>query len=154
MDPIGSLHFATAEKAHGERICMTQNNAEKAIKKIITAAAYIHTHLGPGLQIPIYETTLAMELEKRSLKVQEHALFSFQENPEDYYRSFRVSLLVESSVLVNLIVEKTISRVTRKSMLSNLHWARKEEGLILNYGVQQNFRRDGVLKLNVNELKV
>ncbi|MGH2487425.1 MAG: GxxExxY protein, partial [Ktedonobacterales bacterium] len=80
-------------------------------EKIITSAMRVHTGLGPGLLESAYEACLAYELEDQGLSVE------WQKSLPVVYREvriesgYRLDLLVESMVVVELKSVETLERV-------------------------------------------
>jgi len=129
---------------------MAEKSVDKMVKKVISAAVYIHSQLGPGRKEAIYETALAFELEKRRLHVQEHPQFTFQ-GTSGHFRSFRMDMLVEGQILIDIMVVASIGHVERNGMWSYLLRANKQVGLLLNFGVQKSFRKEGVLRVDLED---
>jgi GxxExxY protein len=110
--------------------------------KIIGAAIEVHRHLGPGLLESAYETCLAYELEKLGLSFErQHALpLVYKEIRLD--QGYRVDLLVERRVVVELKVVDQIAPVHEAQVLSYLRFSGCEIGLLLNFNVK--LLKDGI----------
>lgn len=110
---------------------MTENEISK---EIVDAAYKIHTKLGPGLLKSVYEMVLAHELEKRGLKVgRQEALPVVYENMK-LSEGFRVDLLVENKVIIELKSVEEVIPVHKKPLLTYLRLADKRLGLLINFG--------------------
>jgi GxxExxY protein len=101
---------------------------------IVDAAYQIHTGLGPGLLESVYEAVLARELEKRGLVAERQRPVSFEYDGIRFDEGFRVDLLVENSVVIELkSVEKTVP-VHAKQVLTYLRLLHLPVGLLINFG--------------------
>ncbi len=105
------------------------------ITGIIVDEAYkLHVNLGPGLLESVYEMVLARELEKRGLSVERQKPVSFDYNGSHYDEGFRVDLLVDSLVVVELKSVETLSPVHFKQVLTYLKLLNLQVGLLINFG--------------------
>ena len=101
---------------------------------IIDAAIKIHMDLGPGLLESVYEVVLARALQKRGLRVERQVPIRFEYDGVVFEEGFRLDLLVEGKVIVELkSVEKT-APVHGKQLLTYLRLTRLQVGLLLNFG--------------------
>ena len=69
---------------------------------IVDAALKIHQELGPGLLESVYEAVLARALEKRGFTVERQKTIRFEYDGMVFEEGFRVDLLVEAKVGVEL----------------------------------------------------
>jgi GxxExxY protein len=77
------------------------------IGKIIVDAAFrVHSTLGPGLLEKVYQVCLAYELEKRGLRVRREAPVDIVYDTIRVQEAYRMDLLVEESVTVEVKAEK------------------------------------------------
>ena len=80
----------------------------EAIGKDILDCAYaIHSQFGSGLLEKAYRVILATELTRLGHKVEEEKVCGFSYNGQDYQNMFRVDLLVDDCIVVEL---KSVSR--------------------------------------------
>jgi iron complex transport system substrate-binding protein len=101
---------------------------------IIAESIEIHKKLGPGLLESVYEMVLAKKLERRGYKVERQKIISFEYEDIHFEEGFRVDLLIEDMVVVELkSVEKT-SPVHQKQLLTYLKLLDKTVGLLINFG--------------------
>jgi len=123
---------------------------ENEIARVIVDAAYrIHTRLGPGLFESVYEAVLAYELQKRGLSVIVQKPVPVQYEQMDFEIGFRMDLLVEDKVIVELKSVEEVSKVHKKQLLTYLRLADKRLGLLINFG--ENLIKDGISRV-VNNL--
>lgn len=106
-------------------------------KKIIGAAIEVHEHLGPGLLESAYETCLAYELEKAGLKVERQKPLPIVYKEINLDQGYRIDLLVENRVIVELKAVETITDVHKAQILSYLKFSKTKVGLLLNFRVTQ-----------------
>ena len=71
-------------------------------ESIIGAAIEVHRELGPGLLESVYEACMVKELVKRGLRVQSQVELPVIYKGEVVDKSFRVDLLVENHIIVEL----------------------------------------------------
>ena len=105
------------------------------ITGIIVDAAYrIHTGLGPGRLESVYEVVLARELERCGLRVERQRAVSFEFDGISFLDAFRIDLLVENAVVVELkSIEQTIPLYS-KQLLTYLRLMNLNVGLLINFG--------------------
>ena len=102
--------------------------------EIVDAAYKLHTRLGPGLLESVYEMVLAKEMERRGLRVQRQRAVSFEFDGLRFEEAFRVDLLVEDVVVVELKSVETLAPVHSKQVLAYLRLLNLPVGLLLNFG--------------------
>lgn len=103
-------------------------------KEAVDCAYGIHRELGPGLLESVYEALLAKRLEQRGLRVERQKPISFSHDGIDFTEGFRVDLLIEQSLLIELkSVERTIP-VHAKTTLTYLRLMKLPLGLLINFG--------------------
>src|SRR5262249_47874136 len=117
---------------------------------IIDAAIQIHRDLGPGLLESVYEAVLARALEKRGLRVRRQVAFRFEYDGLVFDEGFRVDLLVEDEVIVELKSVERTAPVHSKKLLTYLRLTKKRVGLLINFG--GNALKDGLDRV-VNDLQ-
>ena len=100
---------------------------------IIDSAMKVHTALGAGLLESVYEACLAHELRKRGLRVETQvALPVFYEGVK-IDAGYRIDLLVESSVIVELKAVEQIAPIHQAQLLTYLKLSGKKLGLLINF---------------------
>jgi GxxExxY protein len=102
-------------------------------KQIVDAALSIHKALGPGLLESVYETALFHELVKRGLQVQRQVPVTFTYDGHRYDEGFRIDLLVEDCVVVELKSVEDVHPVHKKQLLTYLRLSGKRLGLLINF---------------------
>ncbi|RMF46332.1 MAG: GxxExxY protein [Deltaproteobacteria bacterium] len=122
------------------------NGQEDRIAKIIVNAAFkVHNKLGPGLLEKIYEACLAYELESAGCKVARQVAFPVMYEDLVFEEGYRVDLLVEDSVIVELKAAEKPHPVWQAQLLSYMKLANKRLGLLINFNT--TLFKDGVQRL-------
>ncbi len=101
--------------------------------KIRGAIFNVYKALGPGLLESVYEAALCYELRKQGLHVESQVkldvIYDGQVLPVD----FRLDILVEDSVIIELKSVEEIKSVHHKQLLTYLRIANKHIGLLVNF---------------------
>ena len=113
--------------------------------EIIGAAMKVHTELGPGLLESAYEACLAHELRKRGMKVLKQVDMPVHYDGVDIEVGYRLDLLVEDSVIVELKACKQIAPIHHAQLLSYLKISGKPLGLLINFNVEH--LKDGISRM-------
>ena len=101
---------------------------------IVATSIRIHRQLGPGLLESAYEAVLARSLQDAGLRVERQRSVSFQFEGNTYSDAFRIDLLVDDCVVVELkSVEKMIP-LYGKQVLTYLRLMDLRLGLLINFG--------------------
>lgn len=101
---------------------------------IIDAALKVHTALGPGLLESAYEACLIHELKKRHLNTASQLSLPVVYDGVTIDLGYRIDLLVEDAVIVELKAVEKLHPVHKAQLLSYLKLSRKQLGLLLNFG--------------------
>lgn len=101
---------------------------------VVDAAFKLHTRLGPGLLESVYEVVLARELERRGFTVERQKSVSFEYDGLQFDDAFRVDLLIEGCVVVELKSVETLAPVHSKQVLTYLRLLNLPVGLLINFG--------------------
>ena len=113
--------------------------------RIVDAAVEIHRTLGPGLFESVYESVLAFELEGRGLRVERQKGLPVVFKGRDMGVGFRLDLLVESRVVVEVKSVEALAPVHTRQLVTYLRLADVRVGLLLNFNV--NLMRDGIKRV-------
>ena len=125
---------------------MTEN---EIAKEIVDAALKVHKTLGPGLLESVYERVLFHEIRKRKLKVKSQVSIPIIYEEMVFNDAFRVDLIVEDKVIVELKSVEVIQPVHKKQLLTYLRLSDKRLGLLINFGAA--LLKDGISRI-VNRL--
>lgn len=107
----------------------------KIASVIVDCAFHIHTKLGPGLFESVYEAALAYELEQKGLKILRQQKLPVIYEGIHLEEGFRVDLIVENKVIVEIKSIETLAPVHKKQVLTYLRLADKRLGLLINFNV-------------------
>ncbi|MBK7897462.1 MAG: GxxExxY protein [Anaerolineaceae bacterium] len=104
--------------------------------KIIGAAIEVHRQLGPGLLESAYETCLAYELTNLSLSVEQQKPLPIVYKEIHLDHGYRIDLLVNNLVIVELKAIEQITPVHEAQILSYLRFSGCKVGLLINFNVK------------------
>jgi GxxExxY protein len=113
--------------------------------RVIGAAIDVHRALGPGLLESAYEACLAFELNQRGMKVARQVPLPVVYKGVKLECGYRLDLLVEDVVIVELKAVDAISDVHRAQILSYLKISGLKVGLLLNFNVKM--LKDGLVRM-------
>jgi GxxExxY protein len=117
--------------------------------KIIGAAIEVHRNLGPGLLESAYETCLAYELEQLWLTVERQKPLPLVYKDIRLDQGYRIDLLVEQKIVVELKVVEQIIPAHEAQVLSYLKFSGCELGLLLNFNTK--LMKDGIRRFILNQ---
>ena len=112
---------------------------------IIDASIRIHRRLGPGVFESVYETVLASLLTRQGLHVERQRAVGFTFDDMRFDQGFRIDLLVEHSVIVEVKSLDRVAPVHRKQLLTYLRLTNLRVGLLLNFGAEM--MKDGITRV-------
>ena len=114
-------------------------------RQIVDAAFRIHTSLGPGLLESVYEAVMAPELTRRGLYTERQQALPLVWENIHLEAGFRVDLMVEKKVIVEIKSVEAIAPVHRKQLLTYLRLANKRLGILINFNV--DLTKDGIARV-------
>jgi GxxExxY protein len=123
-------------------LAVTEN---EIAKHIVDAAFRIHTSLGPGLLESVYEAVMAEELTRRGLHAERQQALPVVWQNVHLEAGFRVDLIVENKVIVEIKSVEAIAPVHRKQLLTYLRLANKRLGILINFDV--DLIKDGIARV-------
>lgn len=103
--------------------------------QVIDAAMKVHSALGPGLLENAYEACLKYELEQRGLSVQQQVALPAIYEGIKIDLGYRLDLLVNGQVIVELKTVDAITPVHKAQLLSYLKLSDRRLGLLINFNV-------------------
>lgn len=119
---------------------------ENEIAKIVVDCAFkVHSTLGPGLLEHIYEVALQHELKKRGLDAVRQVPQIIIYDSIQFDEGFRIDLLVENKVIVEVKAVEEIHPRHRLTVNSYLRLADKRLGLLINFNVA--LIKDGITRI-------
>ena len=114
-------------------------------KEILDSAYKVHSALGPGLLESAYRACLAYELNKKGLLVEEEKPVPLIYEEVKLNCGYRMDLLVENLVVVELKTVDTFNDVHIAQVLTHLRFGNKKVGLLINFNVKS--LREGIKRL-------
>jgi GxxExxY protein len=102
--------------------------------QIVDAAMTIHRDVGPGLLESVYELMMECELRDRGLFVRRQVGVQFSYRGRHFKNAFRLDLLVEERVVVELKSAARSEPVFAKQVLTYLRLLDLPVGLVINFG--------------------
>jgi GxxExxY protein len=103
--------------------------------KIIGAALEVHKELGPGLLESVYEACLCHELSKQKVSFDSQVDLPIIYKGEITNKTYRVDILVENCVIVELKAVDTISPIHEAQLLTYMKLLNINLGLLINFNV-------------------
>jgi GxxExxY protein len=100
---------------------------------VIGAAIEVHRHLGPGLLESAYEECLVVEFKARGISAERQVLVPLVYKGQRVQTSYRVDLLVEKELVVEVKAVEKLLPVHDAQLLSYLRLMQVRTGLILNF---------------------
>ena len=105
----------------------------------------VHSVLGPGLLESAYQVCLEQELRKRGLVVEAQLGLPVVYEGEKLDLGYRIDLLVENLVVVEIKCVEAIHPVHEAQLLSYLRLSGKNVGLLINFYVAR--LKDGIKRM-------
>jgi GxxExxY protein len=112
---------------------------------VVNAAMRVHSVLGPGLLESAYQVCLEQELRKRGLIVEAQLGLPVVYEGEKLDLGYRIDLLVENLVIVEIKCVEAIHPVHEAQLLSYLRLSGKNVGLLINFYVAR--LKDGIKRM-------
>lgn len=112
---------------------------------IVDAAMKVHSILGPGLLENAYEACLEHELKKRGSRVERQVALPVVYDGVRIDVGYRLDLLVEDAVIVELKAVEKIAPIHEAQLLSYLKLSGKKVGLLINFNVLH--LKDGIKRM-------
>jgi len=120
---------------------MKENNISYDVRG---AAFKIHKELGPGLLESVYEAALAYELREMGYIVKTQVAVPMVYNNIKFEIGFRLDILVNDLVIVEIKSVETLAKVHYKQLLTYLKLTDKKLGLLINFNsgnLKESIRR-------------
>jgi GxxExxY protein len=114
--------------------------------QIIKAAIAVHKELGPGLLESVYQSCIIIELRNMGMKVEsEVPILIYYRGQKISQEGFRLDLLVENTIIVELKSVEKVQPVHKKQLLTYLRLAKKPLGLLINFN--EVLLKDGISRI-------
>lgn len=113
--------------------------------KIVDCAFKVHSELGPGLLESVYEICLMKELYSVGCSVERQVYLPVIYKGEELKLDFRIDLLVQNEIVVELKAIDGILPVHQAQLLTYLKLSGKRLGLLINFNVP--LIKDGIKRM-------
>lgn len=123
---------------------------DRITSDVIDLSIRIHRDLGPGLLESVYETVLAAKLVAMGYDVRRQHPVAIDFEDMRFDAAFRVDLLVDGRLIVEIKSTEQLSRVHAKQVLTYLRLMKQPVGLLINFGGET--LKEGIRRL-VNDYK-
>ena len=107
----------------------------------------VHKSLGPGLLESVYEAALVYELIQPGLKVISQVGLPVNYNGVLLELGFRIDILVEDSVIVEVKSVETLHDVHKKQVLTYLKLSGKKIGILINFNVNSLKDKESLVRI-------
>ena len=115
--------------------------------KIRRAIFNVHSSLGPGLLESVYVAALTYELSGLNLSVQAQLGLPVNYNGITLELGFRIDLLVQNEVIVEVKSVEALHDVHKKQLLTYLKLANKKLGLLVNFNVSSLKDKESLIRI-------
>ncbi len=123
---------------------MAQYPHSKLTENIYGAAIEVHRALGPGLLESAYEACLSAELKALGIARERQVAVPAAYKGTLLDTAYRIDLLVENLVIVELKAVETITAVHEAQLLTYMKLAKKPVGLIINFNT--DLLKNGIVR--------
>lgn len=110
-----------------------KHDTENIAREIVDSALKVHRSLGPGLLESAYEICLGHELTKRGIRVEHQVVQPIRYDTVELDAGYRLDLLVEGSVIVELKAVEQILPVHKAQVLTYLKLSGRSLGFLINF---------------------
>ena len=114
-------------------------------REIVDASFCVHSRLGPGLLESANKACLAYELRKRGLEVETEVPLPLVYDGLKLEVGFRIDLLVEDEVIVEVKAVSKIAEIHDAQLLSHLVLSKRRVGLRINFHCR--LLKDGIRRM-------
>lgn len=111
------------------------DQTEAVARTILDAAYQVHTALGPGMLESVYEACMIHELGLRNIEVKSQVNVPFVYKGMKVESGFRLDLLVEGCVIVEIKSAEIINPVYNAQLLTYLRLTNIRLGFLINFNV-------------------
>ena len=114
--------------------------------QIIKAAINVHKELGPGLLESVYQSCMSIELREMGIMVESEVPIPVNYRGNEITdQGFRIDLLVEDTVIVELKSVERLKDIHKKQLLTYLKLTNRPLGLLINFN--EVMLRDGITRV-------
>jgi len=117
---------------------------------VIDVAIRLHRELGPGLLESVYELVLTNKFTRMGYRVDRQRLVDIEYDGVVIHAAFRIDLVVDDCLLVEVKSVEKLSPVHGKQLLTYLRLTKQPVGLLINFGGET--LREGIKRI-VNDYR-
>ena len=121
--------------------------SENCERKIFSISAVPHGSLGPGLLESVYVAALVYELMQIGLNIQTQVGVPVIYNDVKLELGFRLDILVEDNVIVEVKSVETLHDVHKKQLLTYLRLSGKKIGILVNFNAVTLVDKQSILRI-------
>lgn len=107
---------------------------EELVTTVLDVAFAVHRDIGPGLLENVYVQLLANRLRQLGIKVDRQLPVGAQIEGLDFAEAFRLDLLVENKLVVEVKAIEKLAPVHARQTLTYLRLMKLPLGLLINFG--------------------
>jgi GxxExxY protein len=107
----------------------------------------VHSLLGPGLFESVYEAALLYELIDMGLSVQSQLGVPVNYNGVVLELGFRMDILVEDSVIIEIKSVEALKDVHKKQLLTYLKLSNKKLGILVNFNTSSLIDKESLIRI-------
>lgn len=122
-------------------------NVERVGKAVLDASFKVHTALGPGLLVSVYETCTAFETRESGLRVATQVALPVTYRDIKMDAGLRLDMLVEDCVIVEFKSVETMNPVYDAQLITYLKLTGIRLGFLINFNVAH--LKDGIKRIVV-----
>jgi GxxExxY protein len=115
--------------------------------KIRGAIFTVHNTLGPGLLESVYEAAMIYELNQMGLTVKNQLGFPVDYNGVKLELGFRLDLLVEDTVVLEIKSVDALHDVHKKQLLTYLKLTGKKLGILVNFNSSSLIDKESIIRI-------
>jgi GxxExxY protein len=110
-------------------------DVEEIARIAVDCGCKLHERLGPGLLESVYEMILFESLKRRGLDVRRQVSIRVEYDDFVVEDAFRMDLLVEDKLVIELKSVETNAPVHKKQLLTYMRLTNRSLGLLMNFGM-------------------
>jgi len=114
---------------------MEKQRIEYFAKELVDAGYRVHKELGPGLLESVYLFCMVQELSLRDINAEQEVLLPLHYRGSKLNKDFRVDLLVENEIIIELKAVEVLLPVHTAQIISYLKLANRKLGFLMNFNV-------------------
>lgn len=115
--------------------------------KVRGAIFEVYNQLGPGLLESVYEAAIIKEFELIGLKAMNQLTLPVTYKQHNIELGFRIDILVENKVIIEIKSVKTLEDVHKKQLLTYLKLSQIEIGILVNFNVAFLKDKESIIRI-------